>query len=112
MIDNTVVILESVRTPLAIKGVVLAYDETDEMREDYSSLSFINLENVVVEGEYITAWDSSPTLFQYNRIYFLDENEKVENIFKIKAKTQREIRVDLRIRQCNHYDITTTLTEC
>jgi hypothetical protein len=112
MIDNTVVIVESKRVNLSISKVIIAYDETDAMNEDYSSLDYMVLSNLYKEGEFITAWDTSPALFRYNRIYFLDENDKVEAIFRILSKTQKEIRVDMRVRECNLYTIEDSLGDC
>lgn len=112
MIDNTVVIVESLRAGLQIASVIVAMDNTDNFNFDYESLSCIKLANLTKAGEYVSAWDSSPELFQYNRIYFLDKEGQVENIMKIKPKTQREITVDLRIRECNLYTISDNLLDC
>lgn len=112
MIDNTVTIIESNRTPLEIERVVVAYDESDILSFDYTTIPNIVLGGIERIGEFVTAWDSSPTLFQYNRVFFLNTKGDVEMAFKVQSKTQREIRIDMRLRECNIYTIEDNLTEC
>ena len=103
LIDNTVVIIESQRVKPRINKVFVAYITNDipydKIEDVLNIVQIVELHKVFNENNelLLTATDDFDNAIQYNRIFFVDEHNQIENILKIETKTQRLVRIDLKL---------------
>jgi hypothetical protein len=103
MIDNTVIIQESIRTRPRIAKVYVAFVTNDieynRIEDVLNAVPIHYLYKAINEkGELIlTATAEFDNAVQYNRIFFTDAFNQIENVLKIETKTQKLVRIDLNL---------------
>jgi len=103
MIDNTVIIQESIRIRPRIIKVYVAYvtNDTDYNRIEnvLNTVPIHYVHKAINENDelILTATAEFDNAVQYNRVFFVDAHNQIENILKIETKTQKLVRIDLKL---------------
>jgi len=117
MIDNTVIIRKSIRIAPRINKVFVAlvtndidYDTIDEVNNHIPIKELWKVYNA--DNELIlTATDEFEHAIQYNRIFFVDKFGQIENVLVIETKTQRLVRIDLKLTYKVQHTIGSSICE-
>jgi len=111
MIDNTVIIKSSIRIKPRIAKVYVAYEtwdrEYDKIDEVINAIEITEVFKTFNENKelLLTATDEFDNAIQYNRVFFVDAHNQIETILDIETKTQRMVRIDLKLIYVSEHTI-------
>jgi hypothetical protein len=111
MIDNTVIIQESIRIRPRIIKVYVAYVTNDidynRIENVLNAVPIHYVHKAINENDelILTATAEFDNAVQYNRVFFVDAHNQIENILKIETKTQKLVRIDLKLSYKSEHTI-------
>ena len=112
MIDNTVIIKESIRIRPRITKVYVAYVTNDvnynRIEDVLNAVPIHYLHKATNENSELILTATAEFYsdgVQYNRVFFVDAYNQIESLLKIETKTQKLVRIDLKLSYKSEHTI-------